>query len=154
MYSFRKTEDLEIPLAVAYQVAADIEKYHEFIHGMKSVNVLSKGNDHITVAFSSRLLGGRVQMSAQSKRNKSIYFRQDNGPFKKFSGCWIFREDDGKLLVTFAMEMKHNNLIINKTLQALGDKLCERIIKDFKKRAEEIIQQSAVNNQPSAKTND
>jgi len=139
MYSFRKTEVLDIPLTVAYQIAADIEKYHEFTHGMKSVDVLSKGNDHITVAFSSRLLRGRVQISAQLKRNKSIYFRQDNGPFKKFSGCWIFREDDGKVLVTFAMEMKHKNFTIDKILQVLGNKLCERIIKDFKKRAEGIV---------------
>ena len=93
-------------------------------------------------------------MSAQLKINESIYFKQDKGPFKKFSGCWIFRKDDEKVLVTFAMEMKHNNFIINKTLQVLGNKLCEQIIKDFKKRAEEIIQQSVISHQLSAKTNE
>ncbi len=47
MYTFEKNEQLEIPLTIPYQVASDIENYHEFIYGMKSVNVLTKGNDYI-----------------------------------------------------------------------------------------------------------
>jgi len=41
MYSFSKTKNMDIPLQAAYRVAADIEKYHEFIYGMKPVDVLT-----------------------------------------------------------------------------------------------------------------
>ena len=153
MYTFRKTEQLKIPLTVGYQVAADIEKYHEFIHGMKAIDVLAKRDGYITAELNSHLLGGRVQMTALFKKNKSIHFRQDSGPFREFSGYWIFNEDNGKTFVSFSITMKHKNILTNKALQVLGNKLCEQIIKDFKKRAEEIIQQSVISHQLSAKTN-
>ncbi len=154
MYSFERTEHLEIPLTVAYQVAFDIEKYHKFIHGMKPVDVLTKGNDYITVTFNSRLLGGRMQMTAQFKKDRSIYFRQDSGPFKELSGHWIFNVDKEGVLVTFSVMMNHKNFIINKTLQVLGSRLCEQAIKDFKKRAEKVIQQPAISFQQKQITED
>ncbi|MBW2649203.1 MAG: hypothetical protein JRC53_05235 [Deltaproteobacteria bacterium] len=142
MHSFRKTEVLDIPLTVAYQIAADIEKYHEFIHGMKPVDVLETGNDYIAVALSSPLLRGKVRMIAQFKKDKSIYFKQDNGPFRELSGHWIFDGDEKGVLVTFSMVMIHKNFVIDKTLRVLGSEFCERVIKDFKKQADQIIQQT------------
>ena len=144
MYSLSKTENMDIPLQAAYRVAADIEKYHEFIHGMKPVDVLTKGNDYMTVALSSRLLGGKVQMTAQFKKDKSIHFIQDDGPFKELSGHWIFDGDEEGVLVTFFAVMNHKNFIINKTLRVFGGRICEQAIKDFKKRAEKVIQQPAI----------
>lgn len=144
MYSFSKTENMDIPLQAAYRVAADIEKYHEFIHGMKPVDVLTKGIDYMTVVLSSRLLGDKVQMTAQFKKDKSIHFIQDDGPFKELSGHWIFDGNEEGVSVTFFMMMKHKNFIINKTLRVLGGRLCKQVIKDFKKRAEKIIQQPAI----------
>jgi len=138
MYSFKKIEHLDVPLTVAYKIASGIEKYHEFIRGMKPVDVLTKGNDYLTVALSRRLLGGKVQITAQFKKDKSIYFKQDNGPFRELSGHWIFNENEEGVLVTFSMMMKHKNFIINKTLRVLGNRLCEQVIKDFKKRAAEM----------------
>ncbi len=132
MYSFSKTENLNIPLQAVYQVAADIEKYHEFIHGMKPVDVLTKGNDYITVTFNSRLLGGKIQMTAQFKKDRSIYFRQDDGPFRELSGHWIFDGNEEGVSVTFSAVMKHKNFIINKTLRVLGGRLCEQAIKTLK----------------------
>jgi len=145
MYSFSKTENIDIPLQAAYRVAADIEKYHEFIYGMKPVDVLTKGNDYISVTFNSRLLGGKVQMTAQFKKDKSIHFIQDDGPFKELSGHWIFDGDEEGVSVTFSAVMNHKNFIINKTLRVLGSRLCEQAIKDFKKRAEKVIQQQTNN---------
>lgn len=144
MYSFERTEHLDIPLTVAYQGAADIEKYHEFIYGMKPVNVLTRGKDYITVTFKNRLLGGKVQMTAQFKKDRSICFRQDSGPFKELSGHWIFDGNEEGVLVTFSTIISHKNFIIDRTLRALGDELCERVMKDFKRQAEKIIQQTVV----------
>ena len=140
MYSFSKTEYLNIPLTLSYQIASDIEKYHEFIHGMKPVDVLSKGDDFITVALSSRTLGGKVQMTAQFEKNMFIHFKQDKGPFKELSGYWNFNNNGEGVSVIFSMVMNHKNFIINKTLQILGDRLCNQVIKDFKKRAEKIAE--------------
>jgi len=145
MYTFERTEHLDAPLTAAYQVASDIEKYQEFIHGMKPVDVLTKGDDYITVALSSRLLGGKVQMTAQFKKDRSICFRQDSGPFKELSGHWIFDGNEEGVLVTFSTIISHKNFIIDKTLRVLGSELCERAIKDFKKQADQVIQQTTVN---------
>jgi ribosome-associated toxin RatA of RatAB toxin-antitoxin module len=145
MYTFEKTEQLEIPLTIAYQVASGIENYHEFIYGMKPVDVLTKGNDYITVTFKSRLLGGSVQMTAQFKKDKSIHFIQADGPFKELSGHWIFDGNEEGVLVTFSTIISHKNFIIDKTLRVLGSEFCDRVIKDFKKQADQIIQQTAVN---------
>ena len=127
-----------MPISTAYQVAADIEKYHEFIHGMKPVNILEKGDNYMIASVSSRLLGGKVQMVAQFEKNRSIHFKQDNGPFKEFFGHWIFNEDVRSASVEFAMMMKHKSFIINNALSVLGVNLCEKVIKDFRKRAEEV----------------
>jgi ribosome-associated toxin RatA of RatAB toxin-antitoxin module len=154
MYTFEKTEQVEIPLTIAYQVASDIENYHEFIYGMKSVNVLTKGNDYITVTFKSRLLGGSVQMTAQFKKNRSIYFRQDHGSFRELSGHWIFDGNEKGVPVTFSTVMSHKNFIIDKALRVLGSELCERVMKDFKKQADQVIQQTAVNFQEKQITED
>ena len=154
MYSFKKIEYLDVPLTVAYQIASGIEKYHEFIHGIKPVDVLTKGNDYITVTFNNRLLGGKVQMTAQFKKDRSIYFKQDNGPFRELSGHWIFNENEESVSVTFSAVMKHKNFIINKALQVLGNRLCEQIIKDFKKQAEKVIQQPAITFQQKQITED
>jgi len=140
MYRFKKIEHLDIPLTVAYQIASDIEKYHEFIHGMKPVDVLSKGDDFITVALSSRTLGGKVQMTAQFEKNMSIHFKQDKGPFNELSGYWNFNNNGEGVSVIFSMVMNHKSFVVNKVLQVLGSRLCNQVIKDFKKRVEEIAE--------------
>jgi ribosome-associated toxin RatA of RatAB toxin-antitoxin module len=153
MYTFKKIEHLDVPLTVAYQIASGIEKYHEFIHGMNPVHVLSKGEDFITVVLNSQTLGGKLQMTAQFEENMSIHFKQDKGPFKELSGHWHFSNDGEGVSVTFSMVMNHKRFLLNKALQLLGNKLCNQVIKDFKKQVEGIIKRSAINHQLSEKTN-
>jgi len=93
-------------------------------------------------------------MTAQFKKDKSIYFKQDNGPFRELSGHWIFDGDEEGVSVTFFAVMNHKNFIINKTLRVLGSRLWEQTIKDFKKRAEKVIQQPAISFQQKQVTED
>ncbi len=88
-----KSGEVEFPVEKIYQTVADVEKYPEFLPGIKKVEV---NGDLVKMTVNM----GPATVSWTSKAtydpNKSISFKLVEGPFKQLDGKWEF-EPNGKM---------------------------------------------------------
>ena len=108
-------ESIEIAAdaATVYDVAADVDAYEEWAQGVKSVEVLERGEDGRPLRASFVIDGFVKEISYTLTYTHDhpgrMSWEADPGPdVKQLSGSYDFAEKDGKTVVTYALRVEPN----------------------------------------------
>lgn len=121
-----------------YALVNDIKTYPDFLPWCTKTNILQQQEDSLTASVSISM--GKIKQSFTTRNvmkvNDSIYMELVEGPFKKLTGLWQFRENEyGKCLVSLDMQFEFKNKIIKHTFGAAFKKITDSMVDAFIERA-------------------
>ncbi|MDZ7260860.1 MAG: hypothetical protein ONB05_01895 [candidate division KSB1 bacterium] len=92
--SFQLQKTIAVPLPVAYQVVAEVEKYPEFIPQVKRVELISEDGPCkiVSMTIQEGAFNAHLTSQATYKENESISVEQLEGPIKSLKMEWHFQE--------------------------------------------------------------
>ena len=137
-YTF--TQVVNIPVEKAYKLAAEVEKYPQFISNVKSVQVLSE-DDHsktVEIIFHHPLLSVRHVGYATFEPNRRIEIQQIEGLVKNMSIIWEFKPLNSKTRVTLRMFFETNSRFFGILTKRGVEKITKEILQDFIREAGKI----------------
>lgn len=128
-----KSGEVEFPVEKIYQTVADVEKYPEFLPGIKKVEVngdlvkMTVNMGPATVSWTSK---------ATYEPNKSISFKLVEGPFKQLDGKWEFAADGKMTRIKYMTDFELTLAIpgINEIAAKAIEANTNAILEAFKKR--------------------
>ncbi|MBI5934809.1 MAG: SRPBCC family protein [Chloroflexi bacterium] len=128
-----KSGEVEFPVEKIYQTVADVEKYPEFLPGIKSVEVngelvkMTVNMGPATVSWTSK---------AAYEPNKSISFNLVEGPFKRLDGKWEFTAEGSKTKIKYSTDFELTLPIpgINEIAAKAIESNTNAILEAFKRR--------------------
>jgi coenzyme Q-binding protein COQ10 len=99
-----KTGEIDAPVETVYQVVADVEKYPEFLPGVKRVVRLEDGGVEMTVGL------GPIDVTwiskARFKPNESIDIDLIRGPFRQMDVRWEFKSQGATTSVKYTTDFE------------------------------------------------
>lgn len=123
-----------------FDIAADIERYPEFLPGWKSVTVLRRSANFMQVKQSLGL--GPINKSFISEatldRSSAVNVVSKDGPFHHLNINWAFAEvdDDGcQVMLSIEYAMKRN--LMEQMSRLFFQRLTEDVVERFRKRAQQ-----------------
>jgi len=114
MKAIEISREINVSLEVAYRVAAELERYPEFVPGVTRVSVLSGDCDRQIVEIEGEI--GPIKSTSRSfvtlDRNRSIRILQMEGLFRSAECEWTFEPTEAGVKITFKAyaEMGHGFL--------------------------------------------
>lgn len=93
MVSLEVKKQFKISVEELYAVIADIEKYCEFVDGVKGVKVLEKADDYILAEFNIswvKKVKYNIKMVFEKNKKISWSLTDPTKVIKANSGCWKF----------------------------------------------------------------
>ncbi|MEW6401407.1 MAG: SRPBCC family protein [Chloroflexota bacterium] len=98
-----KSGEVEFPVEKIYETVADVEKYPEFLPGIKKVEVngdlvkMTVNMGPATVSWTSK---------ATYEPNKCVSFKLVEGPFKQLDGKWEFTSNGSKTQIKYSTDFE------------------------------------------------
>ena len=97
------TGEIDAPLALVYQVVADVASYPEFVPGVQSV---TQAGDAIEMTVRLGPIDVSWMSRATFRPHASIVIQLVDGPFEQMDVRWTFVAKEGKTEVTCITEYK------------------------------------------------
>lgn len=107
VYRIQDSLTLRAPLALAYAVVAEFERYPEFINDV--VTARSEGE---TCAMTLRVGPMRIPLTTRVDlvAGRTIRFTLLDGPVSRLEGCWTFRQDGDAVTILLDAEVDAGRL--------------------------------------------
>jgi ribosome-associated toxin RatA of RatAB toxin-antitoxin module len=107
VYRIQDTLTLRAPLALAYAVVADFERYPEFIN-----DVVTARSDGETCAMTLRVGPMRIPLTTRVdlEPGRTVRFTLLDGPVTRLEGCWTFCQDGDAVTVGLDAEVDAGRL--------------------------------------------
>lgn len=123
-----------------FALAADIERYPDFIHWCRQIRVLSRDGNMLEIEshFGAGPIDAAFRTRAVAEPPHRLTISTDDPPFRRFELVWQFEAigDGCRVVAEYAMEL-HSPLIQALARFALPE--AERkVVRRFKARAEEV----------------
>ena len=132
---------LMVPVAQAYNVVADIERYPEFLPGCHAVSVLSRRQDEdqvdwIEAKVTAAKAGAEYGFVTLNKGvvNQRIEVSLKSGPFQRLEGEWRFKAlgDDG-CRIDLHLDFVASGLLAG-LIHPIAQKAADRMVDAFSQR--------------------
>jgi ribosome-associated toxin RatA of RatAB toxin-antitoxin module len=107
VYRIQDTLTLRAPLALAYAVVADFERYPEFIN-----DVVAARSDGERCAMTLRVGPMRIPLATRVELvpGRMVRFSLLDGPVSRLEGCWTFHQDGDAVTVGLDAEIDAGRL--------------------------------------------
>ncbi len=134
------TSSIEIdgPLEEVYALAKDVESFPEFMHDVKSVRVIERGDDGrrvvtdwvgIVKEFKTTLKW--VEEDIWDDSAKTCVFSLIRGDYSKYSGVWRFTDLGGKTRFDSEIEVEYNVPLVGALIKSLIAKKMKENVDDM-----------------------
>ncbi|MBT8122579.1 MAG: type II toxin-antitoxin system RatA family toxin [Gammaproteobacteria bacterium] len=124
-----------------FDLAADVERYPEFIPGWQNVRVLERSNNRLTV---EQCLGlGPLQhcftSSAVLERPSRLTVSSSDEPFRELHIEWLFEAAGNHCITTLTVSLEIDNPLLENAAETLFILGSDDIIARFEQRAREVF---------------
>lgn len=136
-YTF--TSVVPLPVQQAYRLAADVERYPEFIRSVKSVQILAEeeGRRTVEIVFQHALLSVRHVGHATFHENERIEIRQSEGFGKSLVLTWEFEPAESEQSrATLELIFESSNKWLGTLAAYAIERISAEILDDFIARAQ------------------
>ncbi len=144
MKSSSKEIIIEHSASNLYNIVLDIEKYPEFIPWCKEIIIISKSKNRILadMLVSYKIFLPQTFRSDVTFNAKKLFIITNyiKGPLKNLNTKWSFIQLEKKITkVKFEINFEFERTIHQKLAEIFFNLIEEKMIKSFKKRAEDIL---------------
>lgn len=136
----RKTVERLLPHdpEVLFDLAADVERYPEFLPWWSAARVIKREGDTYTtdqtVGFGP--LSARFHSKTVLHRPRSIEVTSSDAPFRHFRLTWIFeRRPAGGTRVTLATDLALRSILLERLLDQILQQILAQIVAAFERQA-------------------
>lgn len=124
-----------------YQLVNDVASYPDFLPGCTGSRVLSSQHNEMTAAVDVAKAGISKTFVTRNTldENQSIRMQLVDGPFRKFSGGWMFTPlSENSCRVELKLEFEFRNLLIEMAFGRIFKELANSMVQAFVSRAREV----------------
>lgn len=123
-----------------FDLAADIERYPEFLPGFLDSRVLRREGERLLVEqrIGAAGLTYRFQSEAVLDRPTRIHVRSGSFPFRRLDEEWRFEPRDGGCLVIFEADYELRSALVQSLLSRFFDDALSRTLGAFVDRAHRL----------------
>ena len=142
MTTLERSALLEAPVALAYDVIADVARYPEFLPGCESVLVLETTSTGLVaeVSVAGRGIHESFVTANEHRPQEAIVMSLRDGPFERLEGEWLFtRLGDLGCRVDIRIEFVPKG-IVARLLGGFADRLANRLVDAFSERIQDLAQ--------------
>ena len=126
------------PIAVVFDLIADIESYPRFVPGWREAHTIERLDGRELVSQSVSLAGIRVEFTSTAliDRPHRLEIRSDTPPFRLFRLLWTLApHGDAETIVRAQMNLAFQTSVLDKLADRLMPKVLERTIEAFTRQA-------------------
>jgi coenzyme Q-binding protein COQ10 len=133
-----------------YAVVADVERYPDFVPGVKALHVAGRSRDGEREMLSARMTAGfrnfsesytsRVTLDRQAR---TIDVVQTEGPFRRLENHWRFTPQDAGCKVDFSITFEFRNPVLNMVAGAAFGRMMLKMTDAFLERARKLSKKTA-----------
>lgn len=141
MNTVKKTILIPYSQEQMYNLVNDIKNYPKYIPWCSSTKIIEENPTFITATIYVEYLKIKTNFTTKNtlKPYSKIELNLISGPFSIFSGFWFFdKVDENSSNITFEINYKFNNIILEKIFGSVFYLLCTNIIDCFIKEADKI----------------
>lgn len=133
----RVSERLPYSVEQVFDLAADIERYPEFLKGWRSARILARGADCCTVEQELGLGPIRLRFTSEARlwRPERIEVSSGEPPFQRFSLSWLIVPDGSGSRVRVIADFQMRSSLLQHTVNALLPLAIDDLIGSFTARA-------------------
>ncbi len=131
---------LEAPVALAFEVIADVASYPEFLPGCQAVKVLETSASGLVaeVSVAGRGIHESFVTANEHRPGEAIVMSLRDGPFERLEGEWLFtRLGELGCRVDIRIEFVPKG-IVARLLSGFADRLANRLVDAFSQRITEL----------------
>ncbi len=124
-----------------FELVADIERYPDFLSWCHASELYQSSETEMVASLTLGIAGFSHSITTLNslKQGKSINMSLDRGPFTHFSGLWEFCQlGEIGCRITLDLEFDFNSKLLNLPFKVGFEKIANKMIDDFCKRAEEL----------------
>jgi coenzyme Q-binding protein COQ10 len=141
MAQYQVVKRLDCCCEELFELAADIERYPEFLPGWEAVRVLQRDCDRLHVeqhlgfpAFSHAFVS-----TARLEPPERVFIRSQDGPFRDLQIEWRFEAcDEGLCQVSFRMEYELASHMLEIVAEPVFQAAASDVVARFRARAREL----------------
>ena len=132
------TSTVKAPLETAYMVAADVEKYPEFMPHVVRIKVLAREGNQQQVEMVARkaLIKETSRCLVEFDKYRTISIEQIDGPFKTMRAQWEFEPAKEGTRVFFHTEVEFEGSLLARIIFKALRRESQHTMKAFVRRAE------------------
>ena len=102
------TADIAAPIERCYEIAADVDKIHEWQNGVQTVNVLERDAEGrpllVEIVNDAKVSTIKTRVRFDYSPPRGLSWRQEKGDLKSLVGSWSFEEDgNGSTRATYSL---------------------------------------------------
>lgn len=138
MYSVKKTILVPYSQEEMYNLVNDIKNYPKYIPWCVSTKIIEEKLSFVTANINIEYLKIKTNFTTKNILHpySKIELNLISGPFSTFSGFWLFnKSEQNGSEVTFEVNYKFSNIILEKIMGSIFYILCNNIIDCFIKEA-------------------
>ena len=128
-----------MPVEVAYQVVADVERYPEFLPGCAAVEIKKRSEHGLEAAVTAEGAGlTQTFVTANRHDPSNILMSLKKGPFKSLEGVWHFSQiGDQGCRIEVTVDFEPDGMLA-RILVPMSDKIANVLVDAFIERIETI----------------
>jgi len=124
-----------------YRLVNDVETYPRYMDGCCGAEIIERGEDFMVARLDLKKGGVSYSFSTRNQLHpfKEIRLSLYSGPFKSFSGSWVFRaltEDACK--VSFFLEFDANSQVMGIAANSLFSSVANNLVSALSEQADKV----------------
>lgn len=138
MYKVKKNAIVFHPKEKMFRLVDLIENYPKFLPWCGSTKIIERNDNKTIASIEIYFKGIKQTFTTENTKiiNEKMIIKLINGPFKKLSGEWIFKElGKDSCQIELKLEYEFNNIILEKLISPVFNMIANTFIDEFIKEA-------------------
>ena len=138
MHKVKKNAIVFHPKEKMFRLVDLIENYPKFLPWCGSTKIIERNDNKTIASIEIYFKGIKQTFTTENTKiiNEKMIIKLVNGPFKKLSGEWIFKElGKDSCQIELKLEYEFNNIILEKLISPVFNMIANTFIDEFIKEA-------------------
>ena len=138
MHKVKKNAIVFHPKEKMFRLVDLIENYPKFLPWCGSTKIIERNDNKTIASIEIYFKGIKQTFTTENTKiiNEKMIIKLINGPFKKLSGEWIFKElDKDSCQIELKLEYEFSNIILEKLISPVFNMIANTFIDEFIKEA-------------------
>ena len=138
MHKVKKNAIVFHPKEKMFRLVDLIENYPKFLPWCGSTKIIERNDNKTIASIEIYFKGIKQTFTTENTKiiNEKMIIKLINGPFKKLSGEWIFKElGKDSCQIELKLEYEFNNIILEKLISPVFNMIANTFIDEFIKEA-------------------